>query len=142
MNAPAWYAKGIHFTCQGCGNCCKNHDGYSYVYLTPKDILLISRHLNVDKSHFLAGYCEEEDGYISLVTHLEACPFLKENRCQIYPVRPGQCKTWPFWSENLVRKNWDGPISKCCPGIGKGTLYSAEEILQMVAERDAWQSNL
>ena len=36
------------------------------------------------------------------------CVFLKEDpergrkTCSIYPVRPLQCRTWPFWPENLA----------------------------------------
>jgi Fe-S-cluster containining protein len=96
----------------------------------------------MDKSSLLSECCQEEEGYISLITSLAACPFLKKNRCQIYPVRPKQCETWPFWGENLVRETWEGPISKCCPGIGKGKLRSADDILNMVTERDTWQSDL
>jgi Fe-S-cluster containining protein len=52
-----------------------------------------------------------------------ACAFLDENnRCKIYPVRPKQCATWPFWTENLERAAWEGPVKDCCPGIGKGEL--------------------
>jgi Fe-S-cluster containining protein len=142
MTEPDWYAEGIAFSCQGCGDCCRNHGEYSYVYLTPDNIRLISRHLNMNEHDFLAEYCEEEDSYVSLVSSLAACPFLKKNRCQIYPVRPKQCETWPFWRENLVREIWDGPVSNCCPGIGKGEILSAEDILKMVTERDDWQSKL
>ena len=142
MSNSVWFAEGIHFSCQGCGDCCRNHDGYAYVYLTPEDIRLISRHLKVTKNRLLSEYCEEQGGYISLVTSLDTCPFLKSNRCQIYPVRPKQCVTWPFWTENLVRANWEGPVSSCCPGIGRGELHSAEEILKMAADRDDWQSDL
>ena len=68
-----------------------------------------------------------------------ACPFLgADNRCHIYPVRPKQCATWPFWEENLERASWDGPVRECCPGIGSGPLHSAEEVERLAAETEAW----
>ena len=32
--------------------------------------------------------------------------------CTVYPVRPLQCRTWPFWPENLSSKqSWDHAAS-------------------------------
>ena len=50
------------------------------------------------------------------------CVFLKENEdgkrtCSIYPVRPTQCRTWPFWSSNMKnRRGWEMG-AKTCPGM-------------------------
>lgn len=39
--------------------------------------------------------------------------------CSLYSVRPVQCRTWPFWPENLEnREAWDG-LKEECPGIDK-----------------------
>jgi len=43
-------------------------------------------------------------------------------------VRPLQCRTWPFWRSNLEQSAWEGPVRACCPGIGTGTLHSAEQV--------------
>jgi len=43
--------------------------------------------------------------------------------CLVYPVRPRQCRTWPFWPEVLrSRDAWDRATEKC-PGIGKGKYH-------------------
>jgi len=48
--------------------------------------------------------------------------------CAIYPVRPLQCCTWPFWTENLRSiYTWEKAAAKC-PGINHGPLWSFEEI--------------
>jgi Fe-S-cluster containining protein len=48
--------------------------------------------------------------------------------CTIYPVRPRQCRTWPFWESNVVTSEaWDRTC-EICPGAGRGELISAEEI--------------
>jgi Fe-S-cluster containining protein len=75
-------------------------------------------------------YCHTAPGFHpSLRFDEEACPFLDEaNRCRIYPVRPMQCETWPFWTENLVEEVWRGEVKECCPGLDRGPLYPREEI--------------
>jgi Fe-S-cluster containining protein len=52
----------------------------------------------------------------------------KEAGCTIYPVRPPQCRTWPFWVSNLeTPDDWER-TKRTCPGAGKGELISSEEI--------------
>jgi len=37
--------------------------------------------------------------------------------CSIYPVRPTQCRTWPFWTDNLKSpETWNRSGAKC-PGM-------------------------
>jgi uncharacterized protein len=60
------------------------------------------------------------------------CIFLKEENgkrtCSIYPVRPLQCRTWPFWHGNLdTQKEWDVAAVRC-PGMNTGRDYSVREI--------------
>ena len=48
--------------------------------------------------------------------------------CTIYPVRPRQCRTWPFWNSNLESpEDWES-IKEGCPGVGKGAFVPLEEI--------------
>ncbi len=133
-----WFKDGIRFACKGCGECCRTHSDYEYVFVVAADIRAISAHLEMDESDFLEQYCVLVDGYYSLIYDAVDCPFLVDGKCRIYPVRPKQCQTWPFWTENLDRARWEGPVAKCCPGIGEGRLYSCEEILSIAAERDRW----
>ena len=48
--------------------------------------------------------------------------------CMIYPVRPTQCRIWPFWSENLASTNTWNKAAQKCPGVNRGRHYSFEEI--------------
>ncbi len=136
----SWYAGGLRFQCTQCGNCCKNHGEYSYVYLSKVELDAIPKFLGITKKEFLAQYCIKEPGsLVSLRMDQPACPFLHaDNRCAIYPVRPKQCATWPFWEHNLVPQVWNGPVKECCPGIDKGQLYSADEITRTARETEAW----
>ena len=140
MLKPKFYDQGVHFKCTGCGDCCRTHGEYAYVFLTKTDVDNMAAHLGLSRIDFLNAHCRTDPDGTTYLTMLHgSCNFLDENgRCAVYPVRPKQCATWPFWTENLNAKSWHGPVSKCCAGIGAGRLYSREEILRIAAERDEW----
>ena len=52
----------------------------------------------------------------------------KDAGCTIYPVRPRQCRTWPFWESNVVTPEEWQRTCEICPGSGKGELIPVEEI--------------
>jgi Fe-S-cluster containining protein len=139
MAHKPWYENGLRFSCTRCGNCCRNHGAYTYVYLAPRDVSAIARHLGLEEGVFVARYCQIEDGWTSLRMDSPACPFLEPgNTCAIYPVRPKQCATWPFWKENLERSTWEGEVKADCPGIDKGELHPREEIERIARETEEW----
>ncbi len=110
-----WYCKGLKFSCTGCGKCCQGTPGY--VWLSLNDIERISKFLNISKKEFLIKYTRQVFNRLSLLEVKDnfKCIFLIDNKCQIYTVRPIQCKTFPFWPENVQSKeNWK-KIS--CEGI-------------------------
>ena len=129
----------MRFACQRCGKCCTNRGGYAFVYLAEADIVAITGFLGLERAEFLARHCVETDGFVSLKTDSPACEFLREDKsCAIYPVRPKQCATYPFWDENLVRATWEEDIAKNCPGVGVGPLHSREEIERVAREDREW----
>ena len=120
-----WYDTGLSFTCSQCGHCCTVA---GYVWVTEREIREISHHLDLDESDFALQYLRQVHHEVSLVEKPNReCIFWDEG-CSIYPVRPSQCRTFPFWTENLrSRKAWDR-TSKECPGCDQGRRYSREEI--------------
>jgi hypothetical protein len=56
--------------------------------------------------------------------------------CRLYGARPAQCRTWPFWPENLEsREMWDAVRAQTpCPGMGQGGLVTIDEILERLGE--------
>ena len=133
-----WYEKGIKFECTACGKCCTNHGDYQYVYLGKSDMEAISAFLKLGIDEFFLKHCDTENGWIVLRPGPSHCEFLGENGCRIYPVRPKQCASWPFWSENLELETWMSQIVPCCEGVGRGALYPADEIDRIARERDDW----
>lgn len=139
MSSKPWYGKGLRFECTQCGNCCRNHGEYTFVYLSAKDVVAIADHLSLPPKRFVAEYCQVEDGWVTLRMDAPACAFLLEdNRCAIYPVRPKQCATWPFWDENLKEATWKGSVKECCPGIDQGELVPAAEVERIARETEEW----
>jgi Fe-S-cluster containining protein len=47
-------------------------------------------------------------------------------------VRPDQCKSFPFWFDNLRSEAQWRKVSDTCPGIGQGQLYTKEQIFKIV----------
>ena len=79
--------------------------------------------------------CFDEREGIMYLRKGEACPFF-DGGCTIEPVKPVQCRAYPFWPE-LVNTRWDWRCeSKECPGIDKGRSHSTEEILDILKSLD------
>jgi hypothetical protein len=154
-DAP-WYNHGLKFTCTCCGNCCTGGPGY--VWISEDEICQLAAHLRLTPEETVEQYCRKINGKFSLketrsVSGKYDCVFLKEIKpprssrkgdvivqakrvCGIYEVRPLQCRTWPFWPENLESKQaWEGETRKC-PGMNTGKHYSPRQI---EALRDARQ---
>ena len=124
------YKKGIRFECQGSSKCCVSRGMYGYVYLTKKDILKISIYMDLKVIDFIKLYCDKTDGFTHFKEKMKNgdCQFLINKRCSVYKARPTQCRTWPFWKENMNAKTWNNEIVKFCPGIGKGGIIKKKEI--------------
>jgi Fe-S-cluster containining protein len=129
-NRSYFFDQGIHFECQRCGACCIGDPGIVYVGID--EVTRIAEYLSdeifsvADKYLFplRAGYRIRE--------HSDGRCYFYDNGCTIYPVRPHQCKTYPFWFENLrSSKKWKRVLREC-PGIGCGPLYPKEKILEIV----------
>ena len=121
-----WYSKGLCFTCTSCGDCCRHHEGY--VWVDPPTIRRIADYLKMDQTDFTQKYVRKVDNELSLVEKPNLDCIFWEGGCTIYPVRPMQCRTFPFWSENIESEEAWQEENDCCPGMGQGRLYSQEEI--------------
>ncbi len=128
---PFW-AGGIAFECQETGRCCTSRGEYGYIYLTRADRRRLAEHLGMELEDFVRRHCQTTEGHLHLKEPDKDCMFLKERRCSVYEARPSQCRTWPFWPENMNPRTWSEEIASFCPGVGKGRRYSAEEIEELV----------
>jgi Fe-S-cluster containining protein len=58
--------------------------------------------------------------------------------CGVYPVRPLQCRTWPFWPENLRTKASWHRAAKGCPGMNRGGRHFTREQAEAIRDANAW----
>jgi len=134
-----WYKKGLYFKCKkNCSYCCSGTPGY--IWIDEKDIANISAFLKISREKFLKNFTKTARNKISLIEKKinsnYDCIFLVDNKCSIYPVRPIQCKTYPFWNSCLASKEAFDNMKCECPGINdkSGKLYSFDEIEKMRKE--------
>ena len=119
-----WFGDGLSFSCTQCGNCCTGPSGY--VWFDDDEAQAMADHLGLDVHAFLHKYAAKALGRWTLGEVRRDgqydCVFLNETEdgkrgCSIYPVRPTQCRTWPFWPSNTKsRRAWEAS-AKTCPGM-------------------------
>jgi Fe-S-cluster containining protein len=131
------FKDGVRFECQGSGQCCMSRGTYGYVYFSAADRKRMAGVLGVSVGEFTRKHCEKTEGLYHLKYPEKDCQFLDGKRCMAYEGRPTQCRTWPFWPENMNAKIWNTEVAPFCAGVGKGKLYSPEEIKTIIDEANA-----
>lgn len=130
----------MRFSCQSSGKCCVLRGGFGYVYLTLEDRRRLARHLGLNTRSFTREYCrKDETGFYFLRDEepgQKECRFLEGKQCGVYEARPTQCRTWPFWPENMSAKTWSRDVAGFCPGVGKGSVWSQEQIEAVIEEQE------
>jgi Fe-S-cluster containining protein len=134
------YAKGLQFECLNCGRCCTGFPGY--VYLSEHDIARASEFLRMQDGEFIERHTRIVNVFherrLSLTERKNFdCVFWNEG-CTIYPARPYQCRTFPFWKRHMIsRREWEKTAS-ICRGVNRGRVYSSEEIERCVRDVPAY----
>lgn len=96
----------------------------------------MARVLKMSTSAFTRKYCRKQFDVWRLKDGATgACLFLDGKKCAVYKGRPTQCRTWPFWPETLNAKTWSKEVARFCPGVGKGRIWSAQEIQKVLDEQ-------
>ena len=135
--ATPWYADGLCFSCTQCGNCCSGAPGY--VWVSPEEIEHIAVFLGRDVTEFTRRHVRRVGFNLSLREKRGGdCEFLErldgKTRCRIHPVRPVQCRTWPFWKSNLRTPEAWTQTALGCPGIGQGQHHPLPVVEAALAE--------
>ena len=140
MAKPKWYQDGLRFTCIKCGNCCTGDPGY--VWVTKEEIRRIAEFQKSPDGKMDAQHLRRAGLRYSLTEHDNGdCCFLGgaggDRGCTIYPVRPLQCRTWPFWTGNLRSQAvWDEAAERC-PGMNNGMLHTFVQI-ERIRTQKSW----
>ena len=128
--------RGLRFGCSMCGACCSGPPGY--VLVSDEEVGALARRFGISTDEFLRTYTHETAAGRSLTEvergHGLDCVFLDRQTipgkaiCGVYEDRPIQCRTWPFWGENISsRAAWDR-AARGCPGMNKGDPVSPQQI--------------
>jgi Fe-S-cluster containining protein len=127
MSEP-WYKDGLHFTCTRCGHCCSGEPGF--VWVDDDDLAALAEHRGETLDEVKALYTRMTTRGRTLREKSNGdCIFYdRQKGCTVYPVRPPQCRTWPFWESNVATPQAWEHTCDVCPGSGQGELISAEEI--------------
>jgi Fe-S-cluster containining protein len=105
------------FRCKRCGYCCHQHGEYLYVYIETEDIERIAQHLGLTYDEVARKYTKRLIHGRTLRFVNKVCPFHTPKGCSIHPVKPEQCRTWPYWPENVSNNQFKAGIKRFCPGI-------------------------
>jgi len=124
-----WYHEGLRFRCTGCGGCCTGAPGY--VWVNKAEVEALAAAIDIDVEQFEKRYVRMVGIRRSLVEFPNGdCVFFDSKRrvCEVYDVRPRQCRTWPFWRSNLhTPESWD-ETCRNCPGASRGPVVPLEKI--------------
>lgn len=125
-----WYRDSLSFACSQCGRCCTGDPGY--VWVTKKEIEALAEFCGLQLDEFGKRYLRRIGRRYSLTEKANNDCVFYDRGCTVYPARPKQCRTFPFWPENLkTRGAWE-EVAGECPGVGEGRIYPLEEIRRIV----------
>ena len=131
MSEP-WYKDGLRFECTRCGKCCTGAPGF--VWVNDEEIQQIAEHRGEPAEEVRGLYTvRARDGRSLREKANGDCVFFdRAAGCTIYPVRPRQCRTWPFWESNVATPDDWQHTRTACPGAGTGDFVSEEEIAKRI----------
>ena len=126
MSSKPWYREGLSFSCTRCGDCCTGAPGY--VWVEHEEIEELAKFLGLSPGKFGERYLRKVGRRYSLLEKPGGDCIFFDSGCTVYPARPVQCRTFPFWRSHLKsQRAWD-EIADECPGIGQGKFYAASDI--------------
>jgi len=136
-----WYIAGLYFECQQCSRCCSGPEE-GVIWVTIREIELIADFLKETVGQVRQKYLKRAGLRTTIIEQpvSKDCIFLQKidgrKKCVIYPVRPNQCRTWPFWSSNLTDPDSWNDVAKKCDGINRGKLYGFEKIEKIRTQKE------
>ena len=145
-DSEPWYREGLGFQCSMCGNCCTGPPGA--VWFDEQEAADMAGAMGIKLEDFLRRFTRRINGRHSLrerhTRHGFDCVLLDRETqpgrglCRVYRARPTQCRTWPWWSENLESPAaWDEAKKVTpCPGMGQGPVVPLEEITIRLTESE------
>jgi Fe-S-cluster containining protein len=105
------------------------------VFLSEGDLVRIARHISVEVVEFEEKYVHRTKSSLRLRKPSDRqCLFHREGRCSIHPVKPVQCRVFPFWPEIIESSEAWEETAKRCPGMNQGPLVQIETAREISQE--------
>lgn len=130
-----WYHRGLRFSCTQCGKCCTGSPGF--VWITEEEMREMADFLKLEIKDFKRLYVKRVGQRYSLVekkTQNHSCVFYRDQKCQVYAARPLQCRTYPFWKENLLTEESWAQTAQECEGIQAEAPLIEQETIEKLLE--------
>jgi len=146
LKKDKWYNEGLCFECAQCGRCCSG-PGEGYIWVTGAEAERIARYLSISQNELKQKYLKRVGWRMSIIEEAATkdCIFLRNEAgiktCTIYEVRPNQCRTWPFWKQNLQNEDSWQAAGQRCGGINQGRRYSPGEIERLLRQKNWWDDD-
>ena len=124
----------LRFSCTQCGKCCMTGGDY-HVFLTESEAQKICSHLQLSRGWFRRRYLRRlKQGDLVLASGTgDGCIFLSaKGHCRVYPVRPLQCRAYPFWPELAGNARAWNSETRRCEGINQGEIVPLASIRRKV----------
>jgi len=138
MSPPSpWYAAGLRFECTQCAECCTGGDGF--VWLGAVEMAELAVFVGLSLDAFVERYVwqVDDDFVLGKQPGSEDCVFLAGKGCRVYPVRPRQCRSFPFWPKNLESKaSWAAAAARCDGISDAAPVVTIEQIEQQRHSHD------
>jgi uncharacterized protein len=146
-SSKPWYKDGLCFECTQCGDCCTGEPGLvlftteegeamaAQLGITLEDFLFVHGSKTTDEDLWQLNEFLSEYGHdCSLLGRDEA----GKTWCRAHAARPMQCRTWPFWPDNLRNKGAWEKAGSDCEGIGRGSIVSLRVIQSEMERTPEW----
>lgn len=91
-----------HIDCRTCANCCKTR----HPVFSRAELQRIADYVGITAAELRARYLEVDQDSAKYVTRELPCPFLQDNLCSIYEVRPSVCAGYPHLHRNFRNRLW------------------------------------
>jgi hypothetical protein len=116
---PEWLKRQVYlpFACTECGKCCQRGNGD--VYMNRNEFMAVAQYLNMSTDDFIRTYSQhvlyeddqnkndarQQQRQVAWIhfSSPQQCVFLdpETKHCRIHPVKPVQCRTYPFYPQLL-----------------------------------------
>jgi Fe-S-cluster containining protein len=98
------------------------------VWVDAIEIDALAHHLHLTLNAFGRRFLRRVGDRLSLVEKPNRDCIFWQDGCTVYSARPRQCRTFPFWSDNVADPASWRRVAEECEGIGEGRLYGSAEI--------------